>query len=169
MSSQLKLFWFVYWFLFINFLGFVDVELFVVTNFLIAFFVVFNIVLPYFSFTEPLSLLRSAIIENKNLNMFILDYFHLSFINIKPLMLNVYALSLIFFFRNYDSITMSRLMSTDNVLYKTLLIKNIKLRKLQKSKLYTKLYFLTSLKSNILTHVTILFKVLAIQKKFNPC
>lgn len=65
------------WFLFVNFLGFVDVELFVITNFLIAFFVIFNIMLPYVSFEAPLLSLRNNIIENKNLNMFILEYLNM--------------------------------------------------------------------------------------------
>jgi len=159
MSIESKLFWFVYWFLFVNFLGFVDVELFVITNFLIAFFVIFNIMLPYVSFEAPLLSLRNNIIENKNLNMFILEYLNMVLVNIKESMSKLFTLILNLYYLNKDFITLSRLLSIDNGLFKTLIIKNIKLKKLKKCKLYINLISLNLNKKVNLVQQNILLKV----------
>jgi len=167
MSIESKLFWFVYWFLFVNFLGFVDVELFVITNFLIAFFVIFNIMLPYVSFEAPLLSLRNNIIENKNLNMFILEYLNMVLVNIKESMSKLFTLILNLYYLNKDFITLSRLLSIDNGLFKTLIIKNIKLKKLKKCKLYINLISLNLNKKVNLVQQNILLKVWS--SKVNPC
>lgn len=101
--------------------------------------------------------------------MFILDYINIMFFNTKQYILNLYEFSIRLFFKDIDAITLSRLMSVELDIYKTLVLKNIKLKKLKQVKTYVRLFSLSVLKNDVLACVKILYKCVLKSKNLSPC
>lgn len=130
MSVNKKLFWFVYWYIFICTFGLVDVELFVVVNFLVAFFTVFNYVVPLLSFEAYIDYIIKVVKINSKFNVFLLEYLHMLFINVKKycaaLMIPIIALNLSIKVLNTQLLTNN----CENEYYKSFVLKRRKIKTL---------------------------------------
>lgn len=127
MSYSSKLFWFIYWYIFICVFGIVDVELFVVINFLMAFFTVFNYIVPLISFVEHLNFIIKVINVNSKFNVFLLEYLKTLFSNViktvKFVILSVITLNLCIKVLIVNCYNVGK-----NVFYKTFVLKRRKLK-----------------------------------------
>jgi len=72
--------------LFIIYLGNIDVELFVIVNFLIALGVVYPILYSWMSFNYTLAYVRRVIVVFKKINVLLLAYFSIFFSNLSSVM-----------------------------------------------------------------------------------
>jgi len=88
MTASFKLFWFVYWFLFLNCLGHMNIEVVISANFLLTFTVIFLFLKKKVVFNDEQVYIRKIVVENKNLDMFFFELLGLYFGNMKTVIIN---------------------------------------------------------------------------------
>jgi len=92
MSVNFKWGWVVVWYLFVNYICKIDIELFVVVNFLIALGVVYPVLYSWMSFDDVALYIRRGFLTFHRIDVLILVYFKLYFSNFL-MVVNILSLS----------------------------------------------------------------------------